>query len=104
VLHKVVTPEDVPAQDAYLLNTSTYEYIIPPLYSYYPNANMSVDVWATQAPMSTFDSNGVSLNGEVQVNVSVIVVNGTKHTVPGTKLISLKLILISLKRSLYWEK
>lgn len=99
----MVTPEDLPPKDAYLLNTTTYEYIIPPLYSYYPNANMSVDVWATQAPMSTFDSNGVSLNGEVQVNVSVIVVNGTKHIVPGMKVISLKLILISMKRSHYWE-
>lgn len=43
-LHRVITPDDVPASSTYLLKTNTYEYIIPPLYSKYPNKNMSLEV------------------------------------------------------------
>jgi len=71
LIQATVTAKTVPPSDAYLLNTDTYELIVPPLYADYPDTNMSVHVMAIEAPKVFFDLTGVQvkIGGEVKVSV-----------------------------------
>jgi hypothetical protein len=74
-LHRIFDPTTVPDSARQLIETNTYHYIIPPLYQKYPDHFMSVAVYATQIPSSSFATTGVSFNGLGQLDASVIVGN-----------------------------
>lgn len=58
----------MPEKYAKLLNTDFYQYLIPPLYSQYPNSNMSAEVYATQQPQVAFIKGGFFTNIVGQVS------------------------------------
>ena len=56
----------------HLLNTNFFEYILPPLYRYYPNKNLTINVSACSAPSLAFYENvtGVSVNLTMDIKVN----------------------------------
>ena len=65
---------DIPLSDTlmHLLNTNFYEYLLPPLYRYFPNKNLTVYISACSLPAITFYSDviGVSLNLTLDMKVN----------------------------------
>ena len=56
----------------HILNTNFFEYILPPLYRYYPNRNLTIAVSACSAPSLGFYDNvtGVNLNLTMDIKVN----------------------------------
>ena len=65
-------PSSLTDKILHLLNTNFYEYILPPLYRYYPNKNLTINVSASSAPSLAFydDVTGVSLNFTLNIQVN----------------------------------
>ena len=65
---------DIPIADTlmHLLNTNFYEYILPPLYRYFPNKNLTMNISTCSLPALTFYSDviGVSLNLTLDLRVN----------------------------------
>jgi len=72
LLVKTITAQTVPPSNAYLLNTDTYELLVPPLYADYPDRNMSVYVHANEVPEVFFLSTGIKVKAGSEIQVSVL--------------------------------
>lgn len=42
--HRTIDPNNIPKSSLHLIETNTYQYVIPPLYTKYPDKYMSVQV------------------------------------------------------------
>eukprot|EP01027_Heterolobosea_sp_BB2_P017975 GEZU01025392.1.p1 GENE.GEZU01025392.1~~GEZU01025392.1.p1 ORF type:complete len:489 (+),score=158.64 GEZU01025392.1:27-1493(+) len=72
----LVTPSDVPPTSPFQLNTTSFRFLVPPLYQQFPNCAMQVDMYVVQTPISQFTSNGIDVNIVVDMEIQVIQPNG----------------------------
>ncbi|XP_062512146.1 bactericidal permeability-increasing protein-like [Corticium candelabrum] len=72
-----VTPDMVPKDIPFPLNTSTFKNMVPALYAKYPNKAMQLFINATSAPAITGTPKGLNLTATGDVAVSVILDNKT---------------------------
>jgi len=79
-LKATIMDKDIPSWSPMRLNTSSFQYLIPTLYQYYPNMLMQINVYSTQPPEATFSAKGVSILAPGDLEVVVVMPNGTLAT------------------------
>ena len=72
-----VTPDKVPKNVPIQLNTSSFKYLVPALYSKYPNMPMLLTVKTTKPPQMQIYPKSANLTTIGEVNVQVIAPNKT---------------------------
>jgi hypothetical protein len=72
----LVTPNMVPSDSPFQLNTTDFSDLIPPLYQKYPNMLMELNCSVVQMPTCYFNASGAFINAVSHVDVYVII-NGS---------------------------
>eukprot|EP01088_Endostelium_zonatum_P010228 TRINITY_DN235_c0_g1_i1.p1 TRINITY_DN235_c0_g1~~TRINITY_DN235_c0_g1_i1.p1 ORF type:complete len:495 (-),score=103.57 TRINITY_DN235_c0_g1_i1:28-1470(-) len=67
-----ITANEVPSDSPIKLNTSTWEYVVPKMYSLYPNWLMQATVSAIAAPITTISPSNATVFARTSVLVEVI--------------------------------
>lgn len=76
-LATTITPNDVPANSPFQLNTTYFKFLVPPLYNMYPNMAMQLQLAATQMPSAKFTPSGAAISVYGNMLVQVILPNKT---------------------------
>lgn len=77
VLDYVVNASMVPPNSPFQLNTTSFKYLVPPLYQMFPNCEMRVVVSAAQFPLAQFKPSGFYADLVGDMLIQVVLPNGT---------------------------
>ena len=71
----MVTPNMVPSDSPFQLNTTDFSDLIPALYQKYPNLAMELNCSVVQMPTCYFNSSGAFISAVTHVDVYVLLNN-----------------------------
>jgi lipopolysaccharide-binding protein len=71
-LKLIISEKDIPPWSPVQLNTTSWQYILPPLYNKYPNQLMQLKIYSTKPPTAVFTPSGATVSAIGNCDVYVI--------------------------------
>eukprot|EP01096_Ripella_sp_DP13-Kostka_P000984 TRINITY_DN1116_c0_g1_i1.p1 TRINITY_DN1116_c0_g1~~TRINITY_DN1116_c0_g1_i1.p1 ORF type:complete len:524 (-),score=172.67 TRINITY_DN1116_c0_g1_i1:53-1549(-) len=93
LLQVTLSPEDLPPDLSYVLNTTFWQFIIPNLYKHYPNVMVNVTLDVTSTPVVEISTDGFFGNATYNLDIFVPGTNESALTIGGVSDIQFLLYL-----------
>jgi len=78
-LKAIVTDKDLPGWTPIRLTTESFKHLLPKMYEKFPDKNLQMHIYATEAPIVTMKPNGITLVALGDLKMLVEMPNGLEH-------------------------